>query len=156
MSLRFKLPVLALLLLGHAVTLDARADIVGRWRAEFVGPIGPRPKMVSAITFEIRRTAAGLAGTADAGIDGVPDTWPGILQVSDIKIDGDKFSFVGVGSKGWSTGQGGVRTDHCCPRLAFAGTIDGDDMTLTMTWTSTENPSDPTAQPLPMEAKRLR
>ena len=112
--------------------------------------------MVSAVIFEFHRTAAGLVGTADAGIDGAPDTWPGILQVSDIKTDGDKFSFVGIGSKGWSTGQGGVRTDHCCPRLAFAGTINGDSMTLTMTWTSTENPNDPTAEPLPMAAKRLR
>lgn len=69
-----------------------------------------------------------------------------------MKVEGDQLRFTGTGKTGWSVNG----EYHCCPRLVFVGTIKGDEMKLTMTWTSTERPSDPNAQPLPMEAKRIK
>ena len=40
------------------------------------------------------------------------------------------------------------------PKLLFDGTIDGDEMKLTLVWTST-GLGDPGKEPLPMEAKRI-
>lgn len=62
------------------------------------------------------------------------------------------FGFVATGKDGWSVNG----EYHCCPRLVFVGTIKGDEMTLTMRWTSTERPDNPTVTPLPMEAMRIQ
>ena len=144
-----RLAIVALVLLTSSLSAQTSANPIGNWKAVFTGPIGPRPKMVDEITFSIRSTPSGLAGTARAS------NWPGDLDVSDIKVDGDRLSFTGTGKKGWSTGAGGVMTEHCCPMLKFAGTIKGDEMMLELTWTSTEF-DDPGKAPLPMEAKRIR
>jgi hypothetical protein len=145
-----KLPlVVALALVTTSLAAQATVTPIGDWRAEFVGPIGPRPMMVDAITFTIKSTPNGLAGTARAS------NWPGDLVVSDIKFEGNRLTFTGTGSKGWTTGVAGVRTDHCCPKLKFDGTIDGDKITLMLTWGSTEFDS-PSKEPLPMEAKRIK
>jgi hypothetical protein len=132
------------------LTLSAQMNAVGDWKAIFVGPIGPRPKMVDAVTFSIRMTPDGLTGTSRAS------NWPGDLDVSDVKLEGDRLTFTGTGKRGWSTQfAGGPIEDHCCPKLVFDGTIRGDQMTLTMTWQSTERPDDPNAPQLPMQATRL-
>jgi hypothetical protein len=144
-SLRF-FRLLTLAALALPTLLSAQGNAVGNWKAVFVGPLGPRPKMVSAVTFSILATSNGLAGTARTEPE-----WPGDLTVSDVKLDGDQLSFTGTGKEGWSVN--GVY--HCCPRLVFVGTVKGDEMKLTMTWTSTEQPNDPSAQPVPMEAKRI-
>ena len=123
-----------------------QAGLIGNWRAEFTGPMGPRPQMVTDVVFTFRQTSTGLSGTAKTEPE-----WPGDLDVTEIKVDGDKFSFVGTGRRGWSVNG----EKHCCPRLTFAGTIKADTMTLTMTWTSTENPNDPAGRTVPMEAKRV-
>jgi hypothetical protein len=145
---RSRIALAVLVLLSLALSAQPAADPVGNWKAVFTGPIGPRPKMVAEITFSIRSTPDGLKGAARAS------NWPGELEVSDIKFAGNRLSFTGTGSKGWSTGIGGVVTHHCCPRLKFDGTIDGDVMTLMLNWGSTEN-DDPLKPPLPMEAKRV-
>jgi hypothetical protein len=127
--------------------LSAQANAVGNWKAVFVGPMGPRPQMVDAVTFTIQATSSGFTGTARAEPE-----WPGDLDVSDVKLEGDQLKFTATGRTGWSVnGQ-----YHCCPRLVFVGTIKDDEMTLTMTWTSTERPDDPSARSVPMEAKRSR
>ena len=132
------------------VTLAAQANPVGSWNAVFVGPMGDPPKMVDAITFSIQSTPAGLTGPARAA------EWPGDLVVSNVKLEGDRLSFTGTGSRGYSTRPaGGPWEHHCCPKLVFVGTIQGDEMKLEMSWTSTDRPNDPTAKPLPMEAKRV-
>jgi hypothetical protein len=147
--MKLRLIVVAFVLLGNTLAAQVTATPIGNWRAEFVGPIGPRPKMVDAITFTITSTSSGFAGTARASI------WPGDLVVSDIKFQGNRLTFTGTGAKGWSTGVGGVMTDHCCPKLKFDGVIDGDKMTLSLIWVSTEF-DDPNEPPLPMEARRLK
>ena len=141
------LRICLLVVLSLPAILHGQTNAVGTWKAVFVGPMGPRPQMVDDVIFSIEARGNGFTGTAKTEPE-----WPGVLIVSDVKLAGDKFSFIGTGKDGWtSNGQ-----YHCCPRLAFAGTIKGDEMTLTMTWTSTERPDDPTATPLPMEAKRIK
>jgi hypothetical protein len=139
--------VLGTLLLFPAVMTGQPSPAVGRWKAVFVGPMGPRPQMVSAITFDIIATAEGLAATAKAEPE-----WPGELVVSDLKVSGDQLKFSGTGKTGWSVNG----EPHCCPKLLFAGTISGDTMKLTMTWVSTERPDDPSAKAVPMDATRIR
>ena len=144
----FRLGIGALVLLTSSLSAQTTATPFGTWKAVFVGPIGPRPKMVAEITFSIQSTPNGLTGTAQAS------SWPGELEVSDLKFEGSRLSFTGTGKKGWSTGIGGVTTQHCCPKLKFDGTIRGDEMSLMLIWTSTEyDGSD--KEPLPMEAKRI-
>jgi hypothetical protein len=70
--------------------------------------------------------------------------------VTDLKVEGQKFSFVGTGRTGWASN--GV--PHCCPRLTFEGTVDADTLSLTMIWTSSERPDDPAVPILPMQATR--
>jgi hypothetical protein len=132
------------------VSLSAQANPVGSWHAVFVGPMGDRPKIVDAITFSIQSTPAGLTGVARAA------EWPGDLVVTDLKFEGNRLSFTGTGKRGWSSSlPGGPMVYHCCPKLVFVGTIQGDEMKLEMTWTSTEVTDDPTARTVPMEAKRV-
>lgn len=140
----------ALTLVLLPLTVSAQTSPVGDWKAVFVGSVDARPKMVDAVTFSIQMTPSGLVGTARAS------DWPGDLDVSDVKLEGDRLTFTATGRQGWSTQLGGgPRVDHCCPKLMFVGTIRGGEMTLTMTWQSTERPDDPNAPQLPMEARRL-
>jgi hypothetical protein len=141
-----KLRLAVVALLAMPAVLAAQASAVGNWRAVFVGPIGPRPNMVGSVLFSVTAGPNGLTGTAKT----MPE-WPGDLDVTGITLDGNHLTFIGTGRDGWSVN----RQYHCCPRLVFDGTIKGDQMTLTMTWTSTEAPNDPTAAVLPMEATRL-
>ena len=82
-------------LVGTSVALDSARQagtasasrLTGSWRAEFVGPMGPRPQMVDDIIFTISDGPTGLTGTAKTEPE-----WPGELDVSAIRVDGDKFS----------------------------------------------------------------
>jgi hypothetical protein len=140
----------ALALVVLPFRLAAQSTPVGDWKAVFVGPVDDRPKMVDAVTFSILMTPRGLIGTARAS------AWPGDLDVSDVELDGDRLTFTATGRKGWSTWVAGApRKDHCCPKLLFVGMIQGDEMTLTMTWQSTEVGDDPNAAALPMKATRV-
>lgn len=146
---RYRPAIVALALLTAPLSAQTTTNPVGNWKAVFVGPIGPRPKMVDVITFSIQSTPTGLAGTAQAA------SWPGELEVSDLKFEGSRLTFIGTGKEGWSTGVGGNPMQyHCCPKLKFAGTIQGDQMKLMLTWTSTEF-DDPNKEALPMEATRV-
>jgi hypothetical protein len=73
------------------------------------------------------------------------------LEVSELKVDGSHLTFTGTGKTGWESN----RVPHCCPKLLFDGTIEGDLMKLTLTWRSTESPDTSGAAPLPMEARRV-
>jgi hypothetical protein len=144
-SLRFATIAIAAL----ATTASAQTTPTGAWRAVFGGPVAARPKVPTYIQLDVRQTENGLAGTVHA------DKWPGDGVISDIKIDGSHVTFTTVMENGWwATSSGGTRVDHCCPKFTFDGTIDGDKMTLTLKWSSTEIPdgSGPTYQ---MEARRV-
>jgi hypothetical protein len=131
------------------VAVSAQTTAVETWKAVFVGPKDHRPKMMSGATFKISQLASGLT-VSSARTDGTG--WPGELDVSDVKLDGGRVSFIGTGRRGWTVNG----APHCCPRLVFVGTASGDEMRLTMTWTTTERPDDPTSPVYAMEAKRVR
>jgi hypothetical protein len=139
------LATLALLLLP--LTLSAQANAVGDWKAVFVGPIGPRPKMVDEITFTIQATPKGFVGTARAA------SWPGDLDVADVILEGNRLTFTGTGRLGSSGTDNGAAWARCCPKLMFDGTIEGNKMKLTMTWGNSDGPDVRPA--LPMEATRV-
>jgi hypothetical protein len=144
----FGLAALALVLLPHV--LSAQTTPVGDWKAVFVGPIATRPQMVSHIMFTIRLTSSGFTGTAHTEPE-----WPGDLDVSDLKFEGNHLTFRGTGRIGSSSTIGGVRTDHGYPKLLFDGTIKGDDMKLDLTWVTTELPETVSRAPLLMQATRV-
>jgi hypothetical protein len=111
----------------------AQSAPAGAWKAVFSGPTASRPKVPSYFELDIRRTDAGVTGTVRA------DKWPYDGVISDARIDGQHVTFTSVMERGsWRTGSGGMLVDHCCPKLIFSGTIEGDKMTLTLTWSSTE------------------
>jgi hypothetical protein len=140
----------ALVLLVTPLSVPAQTGALGHWKAEFVGPIGDRPKMVSEITFTLESGSAGLSRSGRAGI------WPGDLELSSIVLDGDRVRFTGTSDQTWSTKMfGEPLVVHCCPQLTFEGTVRDDVMILNMTWRSTENPDDPTARAVPMIATRV-
>jgi hypothetical protein len=119
------------------VTPTAQTNPTGTWKATFTGPIGDRPKPFGTVIFRFRVTDNHVTGTAIMG------SWPGETPLTDAKFNGEHFSVTAIGTMGWSTHMPGeARVDHCCPKMLFDGTIHGDDMSLTMVWTSTEAPSD--------------
>ncbi len=145
MKLALLLPVLVLV----GVATPAQSPVAGDWKAVFIGPMGPRPKMVDAITFSIRESPNGLMGTARAS------QWPGDLEVTELKLDGDRLSFTGTGKLGSATVYQGVRTEYCCPKLIFEGNIRGSEIDIALTWASTDPQASGRSDPLPMLAKRV-
>jgi hypothetical protein len=141
--------LVAVLLLAGASDTPAQSSIAGDWEAVFVGPMAWRPKMFAKVTFSIKDTPDGLVGSARAG------TWPGDLELSDVAVVGDRVSFAGTSKLWWRTMRDGVFTEFCCPKLLFDGKIRGDEIDLTMTWTSTDPRASEKEPPLQMLAKRV-
>ena len=110
--------------------------IFSTWEAVFTGPVGPRPKMFGKVLLDVKAEDGRITGTAEAG------KWPGLAPISEGTIDGNRVSFTVIGQRGSTTGF---------PRMVFEGTVQGDKMTLTMTWGFVG--SDKTRD-LPMEATR--
>jgi hypothetical protein len=107
-------------------SLPAIADrIDGVWTAEFTDPPGQQPITVNRAVFEIRRDGNKLIGMTRVG------SWPGDAPIADGKIEGNRFSFTVVGDSPW-TSNAGVGF----PKLEFTGTIDGEEMVLTVKWGS--------------------
>jgi hypothetical protein len=128
-------------------SIAASQTPVGHWQAVFTGPINERPKPLWKVVFSIAYSPTGLIVNAK-GVG-----WPSVLHVTDVSNDGNRLHFVGTGNEGSTMCMGGVCKTSCCPTLTFDGTIDGDRMTLTLRWGSTNNPNE--GRPLPMEATRL-
>jgi len=121
----------ALVAAGLVTAASAQTTSAEVWKAVFVGD--SKPKVPAYIQFEIQRFDRGVVGTVHA------DKWPGDGVISDATIDGDHVMFTTIMEHGsWGTISGGVRVEHCCPKLLFDGRIDGDRMALTGKWTSTE------------------
>ena len=142
-----RLAVVALAAL--ATSASAQSTPTGVWKAVFAGPPAARPKVPAYFEIDIRQGDRSVTGTVRA------DRWLQDGVISDATIDGNHVTFTSVMEKGWwSTTSGGVRVDHCCPKLIFDATIDGDKMSLTLTWSSTEV-SGGAGTKYPMEATRL-
>jgi hypothetical protein len=84
-----------------------------------------QPITVDKATFEIQQQGNKLTGMAHVG------NWPGDAPITDGKIEGGQFSFTVVGDSPWRSNAG-----VGYPKLEFSGTMDGDEMTLTLKWGS--------------------
>jgi hypothetical protein len=104
-------------------------DISGTWKAVFLAPPETRPKTVGSIVFQIKTDGNTLTGMAHVG------SWPGDAAISSGRIEGDRISFVVTNDKAWrSSGPQGSASGY--PRLTFTGTINGNEMTLSLLWDS--------------------
>lgn len=116
----------AVLLSVLAVNVTAQSTPTGIWRT-VVGPARPgdrMPKMFGEVLLDLKAEGAKLTGTAKMG-----DGWPGIAPIQDGSIDGNQFSFTWTGTV---PSFGGPDLSWNYPHLTFTGTIDGDQMTLSM------------------------
>jgi hypothetical protein len=82
------------------------------------------PKMFGEVLLDLKAEGAKLTGTAKMG-----DGWPGIASIQDGKIEGNRFSFTWTGTV---PSSGGVPLRTSYPHLRFTGTVDGDQMKLSM------------------------
>ena len=120
------LRIAAVLLSVLAVDVAAQTARAGLWRAVVI-PAQPRerqPKMFGEVLLDLKAEGTKLTGTAKMG-----DGWPGIAPIADGKIDGNRFSFTWTGTVASS---GGVPLRSSYPHLTFTGTVDGDQMKLSM------------------------
>lgn len=116
----------AVLLSVLAVGAAAQGGPAGRWRAIVIPgqPLERQPKMFGTVLLDLKAEGGQLTGTARMG-----DGWPGIAPIADGTIDGSRFSFTWTGT---IASTGGVPLRSRVPQLTFTGTVDGDQMTLSM------------------------
>ncbi len=108
MKTRF-LGILALLV---ATALPASAaDLVGKWTAEFESPIG-----VQKYVYEFKKSGDALAGQASYD----HSMGQGTVELSDVKVDGDKVAFVER-----------LSVNGMDLTVTYSGTLAGDEMKLT-------------------------
>jgi hypothetical protein len=109
-----------------AADVAAQSALAGHWRTVVVAgqPRDRMPKMFGEVLLDLKADGTTLTGTATMG-----DGWPGSAPIQDAKIDGNRFSFTWTGT---IASSGGVPITSRYPRLTFTGTVDGDEMKLSM------------------------
>lgn len=120
------LRIVAVLLSVLAVGMTAQSAPTGNWRT-VVTPAQPgdrQPKMFGEVVLDLKVEGETLTGTATMG-----DGWPGSAPIQDGKIEGNRLSFTWTGA---IPSMGGVPLTTSYPHLTFTGTVDGDQMTLSM------------------------
>lgn len=120
---------IALLLLAVAVpNIAAQSALTGLWRTVVIlgQPQDRMPKMFGEVILDLHVDGTTLTGIATMG-DG--RGYPGSAPIHDGKIEGDRFSFKWTGRV---PSAGGVPLRYGVPDLTFTGTIDGDEMKLSM------------------------
>ena len=98
------------LLVATALPASA-ADLVGKWTAEFESPIG-----VQKYVYEFKKSGAALAGQASYD----HSMGQGTVELSDVKVDGDKVAFVEQ-----------LSVNGMDLTVTYSGTLAGDEMKLT-------------------------
>ena len=114
------------LLAVMAANLAAQSALTGVWRT-VVTPGQPRDRMPNTfgkVLLDLQVNGTTLTGTARMG-----DGWPGIAPIQEGKVEENRFSFTWTGTV---PSTGGVPRRSSLPYLTFTGTIDGDQMTLSM------------------------
>jgi hypothetical protein len=138
-AFRMKLLRLALILMATVALYASDTDVTGTWKAVFVGPMGERPKMFTKVMLDLKVDGNKLTGMAH--IKG----WPGDAEITDGKIDGDRFSFTTIGTLSSSSGY---------PKMRYVGTLTGKEMKLTM-FMGAVGRDDREARKLEMEGKKV-
>ena len=82
------------------------------------------PNTFGKVLLDLQVNGTTLTGTARMG-----DGWPGIAPIQEGKVEENRFSFTWTGTV---PSTGGVPRRSSLPYLTFTGTIDGDQMTLSM------------------------
>jgi hypothetical protein len=90
----------------------------GPWEVKYVS--GLAMKTMGGAEFEFQVDGGNLAGRANIGVG-----WPGRAGISNGKIDGEHVAFTVFGQQPSSDGY---------PRMDFAGTIQSDEIKLTMSF----------------------
>lgn len=98
------------LLVATALPASA-ADLVGKWTAEFESPIG-----VQKYVYEFKKSGDALAGQASYD----HSMGQGTVELSDVKVDGDKVAFVEQ-----------LSVNGMDLTVTYSGTLAGDEMKLT-------------------------
>src|SRR5512138_2674853 len=98
------------LLVATALPASA-ADLVGKWTAEFESPIG-----VQKYVYEFKKSGDALAGQASYD----HSMGQGTVELSDVKVDGDKVAFVER-----------LSVNGMDLTVTYSGTLSGDELKLT-------------------------
>ena len=98
------------LLVATALPASAAA-LVGKWTAEFESPIG-----VQKYVYEFTKSGDALAGKASYD----HSMGQGTVELSDVKVDGDKVAFVEQ-----------LSVNGMDLTVTYSGTLTGDEMKLT-------------------------
>ena len=116
------------LLVAIAANVTAQTTPTGIWRTVVIlgQPLDRMPKMFGEVLLDLKVEGEKLTGTATMG-DG--RGYPGSGPIQDGKIEGNRFSFKWTGMV---SSAGGVPLRYGVPSLTFTGTIDGDEMKLSM------------------------
>jgi hypothetical protein len=115
--------IAALLLTVLAVGVTAQSTPTGKWRTVIVA--GKQHKTFGEVFLDLKADGEKLTGTATLG----DMKWPGSATVQDGKIEGNRFSFKWTGTV---ESCGGSPFSCGVPRLTFKGTVDGDQMTVSV------------------------
>src|SRR5689334_371979 len=109
--------------LSAAALLNAAAnDFDGTWKAVFTGPMDERPRTVAEMVFNLKIDGSKVTGMAHMG------AWPGVAEISDGRIEGDRIIFSVVGKSPWTGSNGGGYHGGGHPKLVFSGTRMGDSI----------------------------
>lgn len=124
--MRRYLRLAAVLLSILVVDVAAQSTPSGAWRTVVIPgqSLERQPKMFGVVTLDLTVEGTTLTGTARMG-----DGWPGSAPIQDGKIEGNRFSFTWTGT---IASSGGVPMVSRYPHLTFTGSVDGDEMTLSM------------------------
>lgn len=98
---------------------QTQTTLTGKWKAEFVGKEGIRPKMFSDVVLDLTQDGQAITGTATMA------SWPGVTPISDGVRTGDRVSITSIGKIISSSGY---------PKMTFEGTVQGEVIKLKMTW----------------------
>ena len=126
------------LLLALAANVESPSvNLAGNWEAQAVHPCTPVEgvercgrvlPLDNKMTLELQVDGSTITGAVVVGNWGV---WPGLSDISDGKIEGDRFSFTATGrSPWWSRSADGVETSGY-PVIHVNGRIAGDEITYT-------------------------
>jgi hypothetical protein len=120
------LRIAAVLLSILAANVTAQSTVAGVWRTVVIPgqPLDRQPKMFGEVLLDLKVEDGTLTGTARMG-----DGWPGRAPIQDGKVDGNRFSFTWTGTV---PSSGGHPPSSGYPHLTFTGTIDDDQMKLSM------------------------
>jgi hypothetical protein len=107
---------LLVFVLATASVADS-TSVSGHWTVKYVS--GVAWKTIGGAEFDFEADGDTLTGTANVGAG-----YPGKAPISNGKIEGDRISFT-VSGRQWSSSG--------FPKMNFVGTINGDNIRLTMT-----------------------